>query len=109
MFTYLVKYTAPLVLFCALFLFSGVAISAVTLSGGVSVDLCCDAETKKQTPVDNSECADLECRCLTCSLSILHVNRYFILAPDGSSPLWQLGSALPSEHTLSIDYPPEFS
>lgn len=108
------KYASFLVLVLSLVFFTGIASAAVALHGSPATDVCCEHDAEKQTPVqtpvDDSECSDMGCICLSCSVSVLSAS----IDLDTSFPKdgvfgWSQRMWAPSDHVTSIDYPPEFS
>ncbi len=102
------KYAAPLVLVFSLVFLSGIATTAVALQGASAPDMCCEREAGEQVPAGDFECTDLECSCLSCSVSILNAPLDLeASSPAPVAPPWSLASGIPSDHVISIDYPPE--
>jgi len=74
-----------------------------------SIDLCCDTGApERPTPVQEGECSDPGCRCLSCDTLFNGLNSTTLEIVDCRTvSLWLLASSIPAGFIPSIDYPPE--
>jgi len=105
----LLKSAAPLVLLFALVFLTGVASASAAFYGPAETEHCCGKAAGEEFPSGEGECADPDCRCLSCSASILNDEPLILsspLAPPASCRA--LFRALSGDYIRAIDYPPEY-
>lgn len=105
---WLLKCSAPLVLLFALVFLTGVASISFASVGTAAADHCCDKAADGEFPAGSGECDDPDCRCLSCSASILNEEAFLPASSlEPPAPYRELFRVLAGDYIRAIDYPPE--